>query len=51
MEYRILDHLGGIIDSYIFDNGHESNNTVYSDRLYQWDYEKYNRLCRKTLWR
>ena len=25
----------------------EINDTVYSDRLYQWDYEKYNKLCEK----
>lgn len=25
----------------------ESDNTVWSDRLFQWDYEKYNKLCTK----
>lgn len=23
------------------------SNTVYSDRLYQWDYKKYNKCCRE----
>lgn len=26
---------------------HNYQGAVYSDRLYQWDYEKYNRLCQK----
>ena len=30
-----------------FNNGLDANSTVYSDRLYQWDYEKYNELCWK----
>ena len=25
----------------------EGTNTIYTDRLLQWDYEKHNRLCRK----
>ena len=25
----------------------DANNTVYTDRLYQWDYKKYNELCLK----
>ena len=25
----------------------KQNNTVYSDRLKQWDYEKYSGLCQK----
>lgn len=32
---------------YIFDNGQKASDTVYSDRLFQWDSEKYNRLCAK----
>ena len=31
----------------IFDNGQKATNTVYSDRLHQWDYKKYNELCKK----
>lgn len=38
------DEYGGRIQ---FDSGIKPNNTVYSDRLYQWDYKKYNELCRK----
>ncbi len=33
--------------SCIFDNGQKATSTVYSDRLYQWDYKKYNDLCKK----
>ena len=28
-----------------YDNHQVPNNSVYSDRLYQWDYKKYNSLC------
>ena len=30
-----------------FDSRKKSNNSVYSDRLYQWDSEKYNTCCQK----
>ena len=32
---------------YIYNNGIEPNDTVYSDRLFQWDSKKYNKLCKK----
>lgn len=28
--------------------GVDNSNAVYSDRLYQWDYEKYNKCCQET---
>lgn len=31
----------------LWDNGHPARNTVYSDRLYQWDADKHNALCEK----
>lgn len=35
-------------DAYvIYKKSEEYNQTVYSDRLHQWDYEKYNRLSEK----
>lgn len=30
-----------------FNNGEVATDTVYSDRLYQWDYKKHNDLCQK----
>ncbi|TXG76186.1 hypothetical protein E6Q11_05135 [Candidatus Dojkabacteria bacterium] len=30
-----------------FDNGKTPTNTVYSDRLIQWDYERYNEMCKR----
>lgn len=30
-----------------YDNGKESNGSVYTDRLMQWDYEKYNKCALK----
>lgn len=34
---------------YLYRSGGESNAGVYSDRLMQWDYDKYNRCC-KEVW-
>lgn len=31
----------------IFQNKETATDTVYSDRLYQWDYKKHNELCQK----
>lgn len=31
----------------VFDNGEKANTTVYSDRLYQWDSKKHDKLCKK----
>lgn len=31
----------------IFDNNIKATDTVYSDRLHQWDYKKHNELCKK----
>ncbi|MDO8415183.1 MAG: hypothetical protein Q7S87_03105 [Agitococcus sp.] len=31
----------------VFSTGTPGNNSSYSDRLYQWDDEKYNRICRQ----
>ena len=42
--------INGVVFYYspcIFDNGQKATNTVYTDRLYQWDYEKHNDLCKK----
>jgi hypothetical protein len=33
--------------SCIYDNGIKGNQTVYSDRLFQWDSKKHDTLCRK----
>lgn len=33
--------------SILFETKEEANGTAYSDRLYQWNPEKYNRLCKK----
>jgi hypothetical protein len=30
-----------------FDNGQKSTDTVYSDRLMQWDFAKHDELCQK----
>jgi hypothetical protein len=30
-----------------FDNGRKANDTVYSDRLFQWDHKKHDELCMK----
>jgi hypothetical protein len=32
---------------YIFDNGEKATDTVYSDRLFQWDSKKHDELCQK----
>lgn len=32
---------------FLFDNGQKATNTVYSDRLYQWDPKKHDDLCMK----
>ena len=31
----------------LFDNGQKATDTVYSDRLYQWDSKKHDELCTK----
>lgn len=31
----------------IWHNGKKAKGSVYTDRLYQWDYEKHNKLCKK----
>lgn len=31
----------------IFDNGQKATTTIYSDRLYQWDHKKHDKLCKK----
>lgn len=31
----------------LFDNGKKPNDTIYSDRLLQWDHNKHDRLCKK----
>jgi len=36
-----------VISPVEYDSGEKSTDTVYSDRLYQWDPEKYNELCKK----
>ena len=30
-----------------YDSGETGTDTIYSDRLYQWDSSKYNQLCKK----
>lgn len=32
----------------VYNSGKESKESVYSDRLWQWDHEKYNRCCREV---
>lgn len=31
----------------IFNSGQKATSTVYSDRLYRWDYKKHDELCKK----
>lgn len=37
---------GGIVQ-YGYDNTKKASDSVYSDRLYGWDSEKYNKVCMK----
>lgn len=30
-----------------FDNGQKATDTVYSDRLFQWDHAKHDEICRR----
>jgi hypothetical protein len=32
----------------VWEDNHGKSSVVYSDRLYQWDYEKYNKCCQKV---
>ena len=45
VRYGNRDEYGGTIQ---YDNGIKAKHTVYSDRMHQWDYKKYNDCCRKV---
>ena len=43
--YDNKDEYGGTIQ---YDNGVTAKHTVYSDRLFSWDYKKYDECCQKV---